>query len=172
MKNKSAFTPQPSDNAPSAVLRDEDYMRLAIAEALVASDAGEAPVGAVLVGEKGEILAACHNLTETLGEATAHAEMLAIREGGARLGVKRLLGATLYVTLEPCPMCAGAIVLSRIRRVVFGASDPKSGAMGSVYAVGVDGRLNHTPELRQGVLEGECGRLLRDFFKALRAEKP
>jgi tRNA(adenine34) deaminase len=150
-------------------LTDTDYMRLALAEAEKAAAIGETPVGAVLVAG-GEVLAAAHNMRETWQDPAAHAELLAIREASARLGRWRLSDATLYVTLEPCLMCAGALVLARVGRLVYGCRDPKAGALGSVYDVVRDGRLNHTYRITPGVLEEESRQLLQGFFERLRAE--
>jgi tRNA(adenine34) deaminase len=148
---------------------DERFMRLALAEAEKAAAIGETPVGAVLVAG-GEVLAAAHNMRETWQDPAAHAELLAIREASARLGRWRLSDATLYVTLEPCLMCAGALVLARVGRLVYGCRDPKAGALGSVYDVVRDGRLNHTYRITPGVLEEESRQLLQGFFERLRAE--
>ncbi|HEY6011304.1 MAG TPA: tRNA adenosine(34) deaminase TadA [Nitrospirota bacterium] len=146
---------------------DEDFMRLALVEARKAAACGETPVGAVLVIE-GEVIAAAHNMRETWQDPTAHAESLAVREASARLGRWRLSDATLYVTLEPCLMCAGALVLARISRLVYGCRDPKAGALGSVYDVVRDGRLNHLYRITPGVLEAECRETLSAFFEKLR----
>lgn len=148
---------------------DEQYMRLALLEAEKAETAGEVPVGAVIVCE-GEVIARAGNAREEAHDPTAHAELTAIRHAARSLGGWRLIGCTLYVTLEPCPMCAGAIVNARIPRVVFGAYDPKAGAFGSVYNLN-EGRLNHTAEVTGGVLEEECAALLKHFFKAKRRRK-
>jgi tRNA(adenine34) deaminase len=146
---------------------DEDFMLVALAEARKAAACGETPVGAVLVVE-GEIIAAAHNMRETWQDPTAHAESIALREASARLGRWRLSDATLYVTLEPCLMCAGALVLARINRLVYGCRDPKAGALGSVYDVVRDGRLNHMYRITPGVLEPECREELSAFFEKLR----
>ncbi len=138
-------------------------MRAALEIAAQAARTGEMPVGAVVV-QRGEILARAHNETVALRQPTAHAELLAIHRALAVLEVDRLPGATLYVTLEPCAQCAGAIVLAKVGRVVFGAWDDKSGMAGSVGDVLRHPSLNHRPEVQGGVLEEECGRLLRDFF--------
>ena len=143
-------------------------MRLAIAEAERALGHDDVPVGAVVVAG-GEVVGAGRNERERLGDPTAHAEIGALREAARALGSWRLLGATLYVTLEPCAMCAGAIVLARVPRVVFGTPDPKAGAAGSVLDVLAEPRLNHRPEVAGGVLAGECAGLLRAFFAARRA---
>jgi tRNA(adenine34) deaminase len=151
-------------------LTDTDYMRLALAEAKKAAAIGETPVGAVLVAGD-EVLAAAHNMRETWQDPAAHAELLAVREASARLGRWRLSGATLYVTLEPCLMCAGALVLARVDRLVYGCRDPKAGALGSVYDVVRDGRLNHTYRITPGILEEESRQLLQGFFERLRISK-
>ncbi|WP_082252788.1 tRNA adenosine(34) deaminase TadA [Bacillus sp. FJAT-27251] len=150
--------------------QDELYMREAIAEAIKAGEAGEVPIGAVVVVD-GEIIARAHNLRETNQSSIAHAEVLAIEEACRKLGTWRLEGAELYVTLEPCPMCAGAIMLSRIQRVIYGAADPKGGCAGTFMNLLQDERFNHQSELTTGVLEAECGSLLSDFFRQLRARK-
>ncbi|MBW1991927.1 MAG: nucleoside deaminase [Deltaproteobacteria bacterium] len=143
-------------------------MGLALEQARQAGAAGEVPVGAVLVGEDGDLLAEAHNAPISLKDPTAHAEMLVLRQAAARAGNYRLPGATLYVTMEPCLMCAGALVQARIRRLVFGAADPKAGACGSLYRVPEDPRLNHRFEVQGGVREAECRELLRQFFQARR----
>jgi len=142
-------------------------MRAALREAEHAAREGEVPVGAVVV-HGGKIIGRAHNEREKLHDPTAHAEMIAITQAAAALESWRLEDATLYVTLEPCLMCAGAVVNARIPRVVFGAPDPKAGACGSLYQVGLDSRLNHRFELRGGVLERECAALLQDFFRQRR----
>jgi tRNA(adenine34) deaminase len=142
-------------------------MKAAIDEARGAAVGGDVPIGAVIVRD-GEVLAAAGNRREADLDPTAHAELLAIRQAAATLGGWRLPGTTLYVTLEPCSMCAGAIVLARIPRVVFGATDPKAGAAGSVLDVLGERTLNHRPEVTRGVLGEECGRLLSEFFAARR----
>ncbi len=140
-----------------------DYMRIALDEAEKARDLGEVPVGAVVV-QDGLVLSRDHNRRETTADPSGHAEILALRAACAKLGDWRLPGATLYVTLEPCAMCAGAVVLARVGAVVFGASDPAAGAGGSVYDILEDGRLGHAASVIAGVLEEECSALLRDFF--------
>ncbi|MDP2859854.1 MAG: tRNA adenosine(34) deaminase TadA [Bacillota bacterium] len=142
-------------------------MREALQEAAIALVLGEVPVGAVVV-KGSEIIARAHNLTETSRDPTAHAEMLAIRGAARAVGAWRLEGTTLYVTLEPCPMCAGAIVEARIPLVVFGACDPRAGAAGSVMDVLGTVALNHRPEVIQGVLGEECGEILKRFFRERR----
>ncbi len=148
---------------------DEDFMRMALAEAEKAATLGETPVGAVLV-INGEVIAAAHNMRETWQDPTAHAESIALREASARLGRWRLRDATVYVTLEPCLMCAGALVLARVGRLVYGCRDPKAGALGSVYDVVRDGRLNHEYRITPGVLEEECRAALTGFFEKLRQQ--
>jgi tRNA(adenine34) deaminase len=142
-------------------------MRLALREAEQAPAHDDVPVGAVLV-HGGEVIGAGHNERELRADPTAHAEMIAIREGARAVGSWRLLDTVLYVTLEPCAMCAGAIVLARIPRVVYGAVDPKAGAAGSVLDILGEPRLNHRPDVAGGLLEEECGDLLRAFFKSRR----
>jgi tRNA(adenine34) deaminase len=146
---------------------DERFMRLAIDEARRALEHDDVPVGAVLVHE-GEVLAAGHNERELRQDPSAHAEMIALREGARALGSWRLLESVLYVTLEPCAMCAGAIVLGRVPRVVYGTADPKAGAAGSVLDILAEPRLNHRPRVQRGVLAEECAALLRAFFAARR----
>ncbi|MFE9822487.1 tRNA adenosine(34) deaminase TadA [Streptomyces sp. NPDC005791] len=140
-------------------------MRRALDEAAQAASAGDVPVGAVVLGPDGALLAAGHNEREVSGDPTAHAEVLALRRAAAALGSWRLTGCTLVVTLEPCTMCAGALVQSRIGRVVYGARDEKAGAAGSLWDVVRDRRLNHRPEVINGVLESRCADLLTAFFR-------
>ncbi len=139
-------------------------MRLALAEAQRGLEAGEVPVGAVVVRD-GAILGRAHNAPIGLADPTAHAEIIALREAGRRLGNHRLPGATLYVTVEPCPMCCGAALHARVARVVYGALDPKTGAVESLYRLLDDARLNHRVEAMAGVLAEECGAVLRRFFE-------
>jgi len=163
-------TPQPPDYRPDGDdphQQDVYFMRLALREARQALAHDDVPIGAVLV-HGGEVLAAAHNERELRSDPTAHAEILALREASRALGSWRLLGCALYVTLEPCAMCAGAIVLARVPRVVFGATDPKAGAAGSVLDVLAEPRLNHRPEVLAGVLATDCGQLLSDFFASRR----
>ena len=143
-------------------------MRLAIEEAEKALTHDDVPVGAVIVGPDGTVIGAGHNERELLQDPSAHAEMLAIREVALKIGHWRLLDTTLYVTLEPCAMCAGAIVLARIPHVVYGTTDPKAGAAGSVLDVLGEPRLNHRPEVAGGLLAEESAALLRDFFSSRR----
>lgn len=145
-------------------------MQEAIKEAHKAGDIDEVPIGAVIV-LNGEIIARAHNLRETRQSSIAHAEVLAIDDACRKLGTWRLEDAELYVTLEPCPMCAGAIMLSRIKKVVYGAKDPKGGCAGTFMNLLEDERFNHQSEVITGVLEAECGALLSDFFRQLRIKK-
>ena len=149
---------------------DERYMLEAIEEAKKAGQIDGVPIGAVIVLD-GEIIARAHNLRETKQSSIAHAEVLAIDQACQKLGTWRLEDATLYVTLEPCPMCAGAIMLSRVEKVVYGAKDPKGGCAGTFMNILQDERFNHQSEVVTGVLEAECGALLSDFFRNLREEK-
>jgi tRNA(adenine34) deaminase len=146
---------------------DEDFMGLALAEAEKGAARGETPVGAVLV-IGGAVIAAAHNMRETWQDPTAHAESIVLREASAQLGRWRLQDATVYVTLEPCLMCAGALVLARVGRLVYGCRDARAGALGSVYDVVRDGRLNHVYRITPGVLEAECRAALQGFFENLR----
>jgi tRNA(adenine34) deaminase len=139
-------------------------MALALDEAALAPTHGDVPVGAVVLGPDGDVLSRAHNEREGTGDATAHAEVLALRAASAELGAWRLTGCTLVVTLEPCTMCAGAVVLSRVARLVYGAADPKAGAVGSLWDVVRDRRLNSRPEVVGGVLADRSGELLRAFF--------
>ncbi len=150
--------------------RDEPWMALALEEARAAAREGEAPVGAVVVVD-GEVVTRGRNRREADHDPTAHAELLAVREAAARLGRWRLSGATVYVTLEPCPMCAGALILARVDRVVFGAYDPKAGACGSVVDLFETGRFNHRPDLVGGVMAETCGRVLTEFFEERRGQQ-
>ncbi|QKI83613.1 nucleoside deaminase [Kroppenstedtia eburnea] len=145
-------------------------MMEAIREAEQAEAKGEVPIGAVLVRE-GEIIGRGHNLRESHQDPTAHAEMIAIREAARLLGGWRLAGCELYVTLEPCPMCAGAILLSRLDTLIYGAYDPKGGCAGTLMNLPRDDRFNHQVEVVGGILEQECGELLRDFFRKLRERR-
>ncbi|HYP91392.1 MAG TPA: tRNA adenosine(34) deaminase TadA [Polyangiaceae bacterium] len=149
----------------------EELMRLALAEADLATRHGDVPVGAVVVSATGEVLAREHNRREERGDPTAHAELLAVREATRGLPGWRLEGATVYVTLEPCAMCAGALVNARIAKLVFGASDPKAGAVVSLFQIGTDPRLNHRFEVEAGFLAPECGSRLSRFFAELRAKR-
>ena len=153
--------------SPGLFPRDEYYMRLALREAERALDHDDVPIGAVIVHD-GEVIAAARNERELRRDPTAHAEILALREAAARLDSWRLLDTVLYVTLEPCAMCAGAIVLARVPRVVYGTDDPKAGAAGSVLDVLAEPRLNHRPAVAGGLLAEEAAALLRAFFASRR----
>ncbi len=150
--------------------RDVHFMREAIAEGARAEARGEVPVGSIIV-VGGEIVARGHNLRETAQDPTAHAELIAMRALAARQASWRLIDATVYVTLEPCPMCSGALVNARVPRVVWGADDPKAGAMKTLYTIGSDPRLNHEVECVSGVLEEECAEQLRAFFRKIRKKR-
>ena len=143
-------------------------MRLAIDEAQAAQVTGDVPIGAVVVGPAGAVIGRGRNAREAEGDPTAHAEILALRAASAAAGSWRLEGCTLVVTLEPCAMCAGAAVLARVARLVYGTADPKGGAVGSLWDLVRDRRLNHRPEVVSGVLADECAALLREFFDAQR----
>ncbi len=147
---------------------DRKFILLAIEQAQLAGSIGEVPIGAVITDQNNNLISSAHNLRETNQDPTAHAEIIAIRQASEKLQNWRMEGTTLYVTLEPCAMCIGAIVLARISRLVFGARDPKAGAVYSVYNIGTDNKLNHTVEVVEGVCEAECSNLLKDFFKDLR----
>ena len=155
----------------AAVASFEPAMRLAL-EAAASVVASDVPVGAVVVDGSGAVVASAANRREAAGDPTAHAEVLALRAAAAVRGSWRLDGLTLVVTLEPCAMCAGAVVLSRVSRLVYGAVDPKAGAVGSLWDLVRDRRLNHRPEVVSGVLADECGLLLREWFEARRGEPP
>ncbi len=143
-------------------------MTLALNEAREALEAGEVPVGAVVADREGRVVASAHNRPITLKDPTAHAEILALREAGARLGNYRLSGTILVVTIEPCAMCMGAAVHARVGTLAYGAPDPKGGAASSVYKIGSNGLLNHTMEIVSGILEQECRSLIQDFFRKKR----
>lgn len=142
----------------------DDAMRAALDQARLALDSDDVPIGAVVLDASGSVVGRGHNVRERDGDPTGHAEMLAVRRAASAVGEWRLDGCTLVVTLEPCTMCAGAVVLSRLERLVFGAHDPKAGAVGSLWDVVRDRRLNHRPEVVGGVLAEECTALLDDFF--------
>lgn len=150
--------------------KDQLFMKEAIVEAKKAEALGEVPIGAIIV-YNGEIIARAHNLREATQNAVTHAELMAIQQACEVLGSWRLEDTTLYVTLEPCPMCAGAILQSRIPRVVYGARDPKAGSVHSLYQLLNDPRLNHECDVIEGVLGDECGLMLTNFFKAIRERK-
>ncbi len=149
---------------------DERWMRRALDEALAAAEAGEVPVGAVVVSGD-QVVAVDRNRREELQDPVAHAEILALQQAARRIGHWRLEGCTLYVTLEPCPMCAGAAVNGRLSRLVYGARDPKAGAVESLFAIPTDQRLNHRPAVTGGILARECGEVLSRFFQDLRRRK-
>lgn len=152
------------------MLMDEVYMKEALSEAKKAQSKNEVPIGAVVVLD-GKIIARAHNLRECEQNAIAHAELLAIDRACKEIGSWRLENAELYVTLEPCPMCSGAIILSRIKRVIYGAADPKGGCAGTLMNLLQDDRFNHKSEITPGVLETECSTLLSDFFRGIRERK-
>lgn len=147
---------------------DRYFIREALKEAKKAAFLGEIPIGAIAVSADNQIIARAHNLKETTGDPTAHAELLVLRAAGADKNHRRLQEITLYTTLEPCPMCAGAMVLARIKRLVYGAYDPKAGAAGSMMNLLQDRRLNHRLEVTAGVLENECSTIIKDFFRERR----
>jgi tRNA(adenine34) deaminase len=151
---------------------DDEAMAVALAEAEVAGAAGDVPVGAVVLGPDGEVLATSGNERERAGDPTAHAELLALRQAAATTGSWRLGGTTVVVTLEPCPMCAGALLAARVRRLVFGAPDPKAGACGSLYNLCVDPRLNHEVAVSPGVRAEACAEVLTRFFRDRRLAPP
>lgn len=151
-------------------MNDMDYMGLALEEAKKAYTIGEVPIGAIIVKD-GEVIAAAHNLRETGHDATAHAEVMAIRQACEKIGHWRLTGATLYVTIEPCPMCAGALVMSRVARLVYGAADYKAGAVESLFNITNHSGLNHRIEVTAGVREEECRSLMKEFFRERRTSK-
>jgi len=150
------------------VKSDEQFMLLALGQAREASRINEVPVGAVIVSGGQQILSQAHNLRESTQNPVAHAEILAIEAACKKTGSWRLPDATIYITLEPCVMCMGAVVNSRIKRVVFGAPDPKAGAVVSNFGIGLDDTLNHRPEITRSVLEDECSLILKEFFGQLR----
>lgn len=158
--------PSPTDSGQAAL--DRAFMRAALDEARAAAAHGDVPVGCVVVKD-GEIVARGRNRREADRDPTAHAELLALREAARALGAWRLTGCTVVVTVEPCPMCAGALVLARVDRLVYGCNDPKAGACGSLYDIPEDGRLNHRVAVARGILEAECGNVLREFFQARRS---
>ncbi len=149
---------------------DQDFMHLALAEAEQAAAVGETPIGAILVIDN-QVVASAHNMRETWQDATAHAEAIVVRTASMTLGRWRLPDATVYVTMEPCLMCAGALVLARVGRLVYGCRDERAGALGSVYDVVRDGSLNHVYRITPGVLEAECRAVLQGFFEKLRLRR-
>ena len=153
------------------MINHSDIMQSAIQEALKALQKDEVPIGAVLIDEKGKILSSAHNQTISLSDPTAHAEISALRQAGVNTKNYRLLNTVLYVTIEPCIMCMGAIIHARISKLVFGANDPKWGACGSLYDFSKDTRLNHKLEIISGICENECSSLIKNFFKEKRRKK-
>jgi len=147
---------------------DRKFMLLAIEQAQLAGSMDEVPIGAVITDKDNNLISSGYNLRESNHDPTAHAEIIAIKNAAKKLNTWRLDGTTLYVTIEPCPMCMGAIVLSRINRLVFGARDPKAGSVFSLYNIGTDNKLNHNVEVKEGVCEMECSNLLKEFFQTLR----
>jgi tRNA(adenine34) deaminase len=164
----SRDVPDGTLNTAGNLNEDQKWMRRALERAAEAALQGEIPVGAVIVSD-GEIIAEAANLKESNGDPLGHAEILAIRKAAEKLGRWRLSGCTLYVTLEPCTMCSGAIIHARLDRVVYAATDPKAGAVRSLYQILSDPRLNHTPEITSGVLEEEAAAQLKTFFRQLRS---
>lgn len=163
-------------------MNDEEYMRMALEEARRAADMGEVPIGAVVVYQpidKGtrrplaepRVIARACNVRETQQDPAGHAEFVAMKKAAEALGVWRLTGCTVYVTLEPCIMCAGLMHQARVDRCVYGAPDPKAGALGTLYSINADERLNHTFEVKSGVMAEECAKILKDFFKARRKKR-
>lgn len=148
-------------------MSDEYFMREALDEAKIALSKEEVPIGAVLVLDN-EVISRGHNMVASEHDPTAHAELITVKKASKRIGNERLIGSTLYVTVEPCSMCAGALVLARVKRIVFAASDPKAGAMGSVFKIGITKSLNHKFSITRGVLKEESVKLLQNFFKTRR----
>jgi tRNA(adenine34) deaminase len=163
-------SPHYGDDSSLALGSDEPFMRAALRAAQIAEENGDVPIGAIIVYQ-GRIIARAYNQREQLNDPTAHAEIIALTQAAAELESWRLHGCTLYVTLEPCPMCAGALVLGRLDRLVYGCSDPKAGACESLYNIVQDDRLNHRLEMTTGVLQDECSQLLSRFFKQRRRKK-
>jgi tRNA(adenine34) deaminase len=161
---------QPDTTLGSSSVTHDVFMREALKEAAAAYEKDEVPVGAVIVHE-GRVIARAHNQRELLNDPTAHAEMIAITQAAGALGTWRLAGGTIYVTLEPCAMCAGAMVLARLDRLVYGSTDPKAGACGTLYNIPQDLRLNHRLEVVPGVMAEACGRVLTEFFAGKRGHE-
>ena len=160
----------PTENGllPDMDIDHIEMMRVALIEAERARKKGEVPIGAVLVADNHQVLAAEHNRTITLNDPSAHAEILALRSAAAKIGNYRLLNTMLYVTVEPCPMCMGAVIHARVSRVIFGTRDPKWGAVGSLYDFAADPRFNHQPEIIEGVCQADCKTLIQEFFRQKR----
>ncbi len=148
--------------------KERYFMQEALKEAKLAAEKGEVPIGAIVVSPLGEIIGRGHNMPISLCDPTAHAEILAIREAAKNIGNYRLIGCEIYVTIEPCPMCAGALVYARLKRLIFGTRDPKAGACGSVYNIVVDQRLNHRLEVVEGLFAEEAKKLIQEFFRVRR----
>ncbi|MGA3083285.1 MAG: tRNA adenosine(34) deaminase TadA [Thermodesulfobacteriota bacterium] len=165
---KTIFSSKKIKNRIKAITRAEEFMTLALKEAEKALQEDEVPIGAVLVSSGGKVIAADHNRTRQNNDPTAHAEILVLRKAARVLNNFRLPGTMLYVTIEPCLMCAGAVIQARVDQVVFGTADPKGGALGSIYDVSKDGRLNHRFEVISGVLETDCRELIQKFFEVRR----
>jgi tRNA(adenine34) deaminase len=161
---------QPAVNFTTKPIPDEQYIRIAIDQAKIAEENGDVPIGAVIV-HKNTIIAKAYNQREQLQDPTAHAEIIALTQAAATLESRHLNGCTMYVTLEPCPMCAGALVLARLDRLVYGCDDPKTGAIKSLYTIITDSRLNHQLDVVSGVLADECAKQLQDFFQKKRLDK-
>ncbi len=151
--------------------RDNYFMTIALDQARQAYENDEVPVGATIVWNDTQIIATTHNSVETNKNATHHAELICINQAIEQLGLKYLTDATLYVTLEPCAMCAGALVLTKVKRLVYGANDPKAGAVSTLYQITTDNRLNHRLEITSGIMQDECSQILKDFFRKLRDKK-
>ena len=165
------FSPMTGDAGESMSSQtDERYMRQAIEQAKIAEENGDVPIGAIIV-YKNQIIGKAYNQRQQLADPTAHAEIIALTQAAAALETWRLNGCTMYVTLEPCPMCAGALVLARIDRLVYGCDDPKTGAVKSLYNIVTDERLNHRLEVTAGVLAEDCSRQLQNFFQKRRSEE-
>ena len=160
----------PSGNRlfPDTNIKHIEMMKVDLCEAEKARKKGEIPIGAVLVADNNIVLSAEHNLTITLNDPTAHAEILALRSAATKIGNYRLLNTMLYVTVEPCPMCMGAVIHARVSRVIFGTRDPRWGAAGSLYNFAADQRFNHQPEVIEGVLAADCKSLIQEFFRKKR----
>ena len=153
---------------PTINMKHIEMMKIALTEAEKAQKKGEVPIGAVVVTDSCQILASAHNRTITLNDPTAHAEILALRSAAAKIGNYRLLNTMLYVTVEPCPMCMGAVIHARVSQVIFGTRDPKWGAAGSLYDFAADRRFNHQPEIIEGVCKAHCKALIQEFFRQKR----
>jgi tRNA(adenine34) deaminase len=160
---------EPVVNTTDKSTVDEQYMRIAIDQAKIAEENGDVPIGAVIV-HNNQVIAKAYNQKEQLQDPTTHAEIIALTQAAAALENWHLNGCTMYVTLEPCPMCAGALVLARIDRLVYGCDDPKTGAVKSLYNIATDSRLNHRLEVISGIMADECGKLLTEFFQKRRPE--